>query len=215
MIEIGQKCGDRLVDLLAVPDHPSANITVIIPTVYVVLDTVDEHRVTDAVFDHSPGQEALPAEGRRGGVVEPVEPLDMCGFTGKVHHAGSSGLHAEGEFVRVDASLKIGGIAALLEVAPVEKAEQVEFFPLLWSRKTAGAGQIQDGCPGGAKQCSLVGRRQVPVGPHRGPVHGSTAGVLDDHVPWHVLVSSAQPVGHPRAHRRASGKLAAGGDMQR
>ena len=47
----------------------------------------------------------------------------MCGFTGKVHHAGSSGLHAEGEFVRVDASLKVGGIAPLLEVSPVEKAK--------------------------------------------------------------------------------------------
>ena len=39
--------------------------------------------------------------------------MDMCGFAGQVDDTRSSGLHAKGELVCVDASLKISGVATL------------------------------------------------------------------------------------------------------
>ena len=101
------------------------------------------------------------------------------------------------------------------QVAIVEPLQRVQFATLADAIHTPGGAKVQDGRTALPQQCPLVRRRQIAVAPHSRAVDRRTARVLDNHVARHFAVTATQAVAHPRANRRAAGKLAPGGDMQR
>ena len=127
LVEIFKKCGDRLIDFATVADHTGLDVAVVVPAMGVVLDTVDQHGVADSMLDHASCEQALSAKGGGGGVFESVSALGVSGFAIEFDDRGSTGLHAECQFIRVDAGFELADVVTVFEVAAVEEFEQVEF----------------------------------------------------------------------------------------
>ena len=196
-------------------DHAAFHVSVIIPTRGTDLHAMNQQRVAHAALHHSPGEKALAAKAGRRRIVQTVQVADMPRLVADVHQLRRLGLHPERQLVCADARLQFAVVRVLGQVAVVEPLQRVQLATLADAIHAPGGAKIQDGRTAWPQQSPLVRRRQIAVAPHGRAVDRRPARVLDNHVARHVAVAAAQAVAHPRANRRAAGKLAPGGDMQR
>ena len=107
-LEVFDEGSNRLVHLFRIALVIAAEGVVLVPLVG-VRDLDESH----AFFAEAAGEEALVAKVAGFGVVDAVQLLGFLRFSGDLLELGGGELHAEGEFVGVDAALK-GGIGANL-----------------------------------------------------------------------------------------------------
>ena len=97
----------------------------------------------------------------------------------------------------------------------IKPLERIKFRSLIFLRDACRSIQVQNRTALRAKQCTLIGRRQIAVRPDGSAVDGGSARILDHHVARHVLVGRTQTVVHPGTDRRTAGELIAGRDVKR
>ena len=91
----------------------------------------------------------------------------------------------------MDAGFELGGSGALVEVARVHLADEVEFAALLFAGEAGRQIEVKHRGAGGSEERALVGGGQVAVAPHDRAIDRGSARVLQDDVAGEVLIRAA------------------------
>ena len=124
-------------------------------------------------------------------------------FVREVLQLGHGRLHAKRQLVGGDAGVDLD-VAGREAALAVEVAQGVQPRPLGAAADAAGAGKVQHGVTAAAERDPAIGRGQEPARPvGRASRDAGLAGLRRQHdVAGKIRGLAAQPVGHPRAHRR-------------
>ena len=167
----------------------------VVPAAVVELDEAG------AALGEAAGEQAVRGERAvaRGAA---VHFKSLLGFASVRHQFRHGGLHAEGEFVLLDAGgdFRIAGFAGLELVEAVDRLDQ---FPLRLRRVAGRGAHVVDGIAGGLEFDALQVAGQEAAAPlprgDRLALAASDAGQHDE--AGQVLAFAAEAVEHPRAHR--------------
>ena len=98
----------------------------------------------NAAFDESSGDEAVAAVFVGRLLVDAVHVAGGLFFTGQIHGFGGLGLHAVGEFVRLNPCGQLLAAGAFVEVFLIELGQQVELPSLGSGVEVRRAFQVED-----------------------------------------------------------------------
>lgn len=163
-----------------------------------------------AALDEAARHEALATEGSRVISVEPIERFDRFRLAVEIDRLRCLRLHAEGEFVTLDARFEFGVRFAAGAMALVEPGEEVELGVLPLRIAALRTAQIGDRLWAGLEQRALVAGGHEAGAPSARTVDDHCIAVLDDDEARQAVVLRAETVGHPSAERRSSAKNRAG-----
>ncbi len=190
LFEVGEKGGERAVDLTGLGGEFLVEVLVVVPAVVPDLD--DAH----AALNETAGDEELFALLARA-----VGGAGGLGFFGDVERVGGLGLHAEGDLVGFEARLEGGFALEILGVDLVELINEVELAALLLGGDVAVADVLNHLLHvgrGGVDRGALEG-----AGEEGGAVVGDAAdgeaAVAQGDEAGEILILGAETVNEPRA----------------
>ena len=193
LFEIFEEGADGLVAFAGEAAVVDLDIVVGVPRLAVAVPDLDE---ADPFFEETAGGEELAA---LGGVA--VKLANGGGFAGDGERVGGLKLHAEGEFVRLDAGLELGFVLPFGGVAGVEFLEQVE-LGALFGRRGRGVADVFDEAVDVGKRgvdvITLIDAGEKTALPVLRFLDRVAAGAHGDEA-GEILVFGAEAVGDPRA----------------
>ena len=197
--EIRDESRDGFVRLAGVQSVVGDAIVVTVPSVLDVSAAAVELDEAHAFLEKPPGDETFATEIGGEFVVESVGFAGGCAFVVEIHHLGSGGLHAVGEFVGLDACGEFALARSGGQVGLVEFLEKVESMALRTVADAAWGREVQQRRTDASEQGALVGGGHVTGRPIRGAADGASAGIGHDHEAGKILVQGTQSIIQPSA----------------
>ncbi len=211
LFQVLEQARDRLVGRAAVLAVVVLDLGVGVPFAAGAVVELDE---AHAAFDEPAGHEAHAAKGLGLLAVHAVEFFRGLAFPREVHRAGGFRLHAEGEFVALDAGVEFAVVLAALEVGLVEPVEEGEFAGLARDGDLLGCVEVGDGRGALVEHDALVGRGHEASAPVAHAVDDVGFVVLHHDERGEVLVFRAQAIGDPASERGPAAEDGTGVHLQ-
>lgn len=188
LLQIGEESRDGLIHALAERGPAFFVAGVCVPFAACAVENLNE---ANAAFDEATSHDAGLGHGVGGLVFQAIEIFGCAGLFGKIDGLWCFGLHAEGEFVCMDAGIQFGLLNTRRSMAMIHLRKQGKFSALTLVRDILRRRKVGNRLPFNLESRTLIRSRHEPRPPVTYTVEGHCVAIGHDDKGGKIFVLTA------------------------